>query len=188
MFKIRSLTGRVVSTSMALAGSLIVLSAQTATQTQIITSGTRVVTRVGSRGFDGGLQTEMAGRPRTARTTPPQTTAQATNPRYIPGEVIVKFSGPSGPTSAQRAAARALGARNIERMPFGEAVVLELEPGMDVEAVAVEMSRRSDVEYAQPNYLRQASSPTTHCSTCSGICRSWGWSAPGILARQRANR
>lgn len=156
MFHIRSLTGRVVSAALALAASLIVLSAQSAGQTQTVLSGTRVVTGAGPGGFDGGLQAGTAGRARTTRTIVPQLNPQATSARYVPGEVIVKFTGPTAPTSVQRDAARALGARTVETMLFGDAVVLGLEPGMDVEAVALEMSTRSDVEYAQPNYLRQA--------------------------------
>ena len=156
MFHIRSLTGRVVSATLALAASLMVLSARSAGQTQTVTSGTRMVTGAGSGGFDGGLQVEPAGSLRTTRTIAPQANPQSPSARYVPGEGIVKFSGPSAPTSVQRDAARAVGARHVEAMPFGDAVILELEAGSDVEAVALEMRMRSDVEYAQPNYLRQA--------------------------------
>ena len=156
MFHIRSLTGRVVSAALALAASLIVLSVQSVGHAQIVAPGTRVVTGAGPGGFDGGLQVETAGSPRTTRTITPQANPQATNARYIPGEVIVKFLGSSPPTSVQRDAVRALGARTVVTMPFGDAVVLKLEAGRDVEAVASQMRTRSDVEYAQPNYLRQA--------------------------------
>ena len=156
MFQIRSLIGRVVSAALALTASLIVLSAQSAGPTQTAPSGTRVVTSTGVRGFDGGLQAEAAGSAPTTRSIVRQANPQAANARFVPGEVIVKFSGRSAPTSVQRDAARALGARTIETMPFGDAVVLELESGMDVEAVAIELRARPDVEYAQPNYLRQA--------------------------------
>ena len=145
-----------MTAALALSASLIVLSAQSAGQTQIVASGTRVVTGAGPGGLDGGLQAETAGPARTTRTITPQLNPQATSARYVPGEVIVKYTGPTAPTSVQRDAARALGARIVETMLFGDAVVLGLEPGMDVEAVALEMSTRSDVEYAQPNYLRQA--------------------------------
>ena len=145
-----------MSATLALAASLMVLSARSAGQTQTVTSGTRMVTGAGSGGFDGGLQVEPAGSLRTTRTIAPQANPQSPSARYVPGEVIVKFSGPSAPTSVQRDAARAVGARHVEAMPFGDAVILELEAGSDVEAVALEMRMRSDVEYAQPNYLRQA--------------------------------
>ncbi len=141
---------------MALAASVLVLSVQFAGHTQIVATGTRIVTSVGPGGFDGGLQVETAGSLRTTRTLVSRANSQATNPRYIPGEVIVKFLGSSSPTSVQRDAVRALGARTVVPMPFGDAVVLTLEPALDVEAAASQIRTRSDVEYAQPNYLRQA--------------------------------
>ena len=58
--------------------------------------------------------------------------------------------------AAQRAAMRAMGGRSIEYPTFGNFAVLELEDGVDAEAVATELNARSDVEYAQPDYLRPA--------------------------------
>lgn len=156
MLRIRSLTGRVVSAATALTASLVVFSAPTAGQTDTVTSGTRVVTGAGRPAVDGGLHVEMAGSPQTTRTVTPQASPRVTNPRYVPGEVIVKFSGSSALTSAQRTAARALGTRDVKAIAFDDAVVLELDPEVDVEAVTLAMRARSDVEYAQPNYLRQA--------------------------------
>ena len=60
-----------MSAALALAASLIVLSAQSAGQTQTVLSGTRVVTGAGPGGFDGGLQAGTAGRARTTRTIAP---------------------------------------------------------------------------------------------------------------------
>ena len=156
MFSIRSSSGRAVSATAALAAGIVVLSAQAAGQTETMTSGMRVVAGAGRGAFDGGLQVETAGSPRTTRTITPQVNPRATNARYVPGEVIVKFSGTSAPTSAQRDAMRALGTRNVEPIPFGDAVTLTLEPEINVETVAGAMRERTDVEYAQPNYLRQA--------------------------------
>ncbi len=55
----------------------------------------------------------------------------AANPRYVSGEVIVKFAG---------------------RADFD---LLEIDPGADPEAAARALAARPDVEYAQPAYLRQ---------------------------------
>ena len=55
----------------------------------------------------------------------------AANPRYVSGEVIVKFAGSA------------------------DFDLLEIDPGADPEAVARALAARPDVEYAQPAYLRQ---------------------------------
>ena len=150
MFRIGSSTGRLVSAAIALAASVVVLTAQTAGD------GTRAVVGDGPSAVDGGLQIESVGSPRLTRTITPQANPQAVQARYAPGEVIVKFLGSAAPTSAQRAAARGLGTRDVTAMPFSDAVMLTLDPGMDVESVAQALNARPDVEYAQPNYLRQA--------------------------------
>ena len=55
----------------------------------------------------------------------------AANPRYVSGEVIVKFAGSA------------------------DFDLLEIDPGADPEAAARALAARPDVEYAQPAYLRQ---------------------------------
>ena len=48
-----------------------------------------------------------------------------------------------------------LGATAFETFRSGDITVVKLEAGADPEAVAAQLSARADVEYAQPNYLRQ---------------------------------
>ena len=173
-----------MSAATALAASLVVFSAPTAGQTATVTFGTRVVTGAGRPAVDGGLHVEMAGSLQTTRTITPQGSPRVANARYVPGEVIVKFSGSSAPTSAQRTAARALGTRDVEAIAFDDAVVLKLEPEMDVEAVALATSStRSPTIFA-----KRSSCLTTPCSIFSGICHSSAWSAPGTSARRPVNR
>ena len=51
---------------------------------------------------------------------------------------------------------QALGAREVEYSRSGDISVVTLESGADPEAVAMQLSARPDVEFAQANYLRQA--------------------------------
>ena len=71
MFRIGSSTGRLVSAAMALAASVVVLTAQTAGD------GTRAVVGDGPSAVDGGLQIESVGSPRLTRTITPQANPQA---------------------------------------------------------------------------------------------------------------
>ena len=82
-------------------------------------------------------------------------TDQGGDLQYVPGEVIVKFASTTPLTAEQRDAVLRSGARVIEAQPFADFSLLKLQDGRSAEVVASEMSARPDVEYAQPNYLRQ---------------------------------
>ena len=73
--------------------------------------------------------------------------------RSVPGEVLVKFSEPAVVDEPQL---RALGAQEVEHARSGDVSVVTLDAGVDPESVAAELRARADVEFAQPNYLRQA--------------------------------
>ena len=115
--------------------------------------GARVVRAAAVAAIDGGYEpaAEDAG-PGPALTLEPG--APSARPRYVPGEVIVKFLPSTAPESAARHL-RALGVRALTRPRLAGADVLELEPGADPEAVARALAARPDVEYAQASYLRQ---------------------------------
>ena len=77
-------------------------------------------------------------------------------PAYVPDEVIVKFSGGGVVSAAQRRAATTLGVRAVEYPPFTDFALLKLDADVDPAAVAAELGRRPDVDYAQPSYLRRS--------------------------------
>lgn len=75
---------------------------------------------------------------------------------YVPGEVIVKFKEGLPEGGEQRVLASALVFRRAPKTKWiGDAVVLYLEPGMDTISVATTLAEDPDVEYAEPNYIRQ---------------------------------
>jgi serine protease len=78
-------------------------------------------------------------------------------PTEVAGQVVVKFRGIS--TSNQRLfAMTGIGARELPSRTAGGISVLAIDPQLDPEAAAASLERDPSVEYAQPNYLRYASS------------------------------
>ena len=76
--------------------------------------------------------------------------------RYLPGRVIVKFRGAM--TAAGRLRAVREASRSgvvVARQPQVNFDEVRMDPGEDAEVVARLLSRRSDVEYAQPAYRVQ---------------------------------
>ena len=117
--------------------------------------GARVVRAAAVTAIDGGYEPAAADAgpgpgpvPTLAPGDPPA------RPRYVPGEVIVKFRPAAGLESAARRL-RALGVRALAPPRLAGVDVLALEPGADPEAVARALAARPDVEYAQASYLRQ---------------------------------
>ena len=80
----------------------------------------------------------------------------STGHSYVPAEVIVKFSGGTVVNAAQEQVVTLLGIKDIEYPPFVDFAVLKLELGADPEEIALRLGNRSDVDYAQPSYLRPA--------------------------------
>ena len=79
--------------------------------------------------------------------------------RYVPGRVLVRFR-----TGADEAAlARAQGAE-LEKTVALRVRILRVAPGREV-AVARALSRRPDVEFAEPDWLRTVDDPT--CPGCT---------------------
>ena len=147
---------RPILSGLAIATAVVVLSTQHSSgQEPAIGVRTVMVDQTPSP-VQTGLQLTGPTPVRVTRAITRQTTGQPPDAAYVPGSVIVKFSGAVVVGAAQRAAMRAMGGRSIEYPTFGNFAVLELEDGVDAEAVAAELNARSDVEYAQPDYLRPA--------------------------------
>ena len=140
--------------AIALAAAIGVVSAQPPAGRRAAASS-RVVVESGRAGFDSGLQVAAGGPAGAAQTGSPSPDPRSRDARYVPGELIVKFVDTPTVTPDQRDAVLRAGARTIETQPYSDFVVLKLEDGGDPEVVAKEMNARPDVEYAQPNYLRQ---------------------------------
>ncbi len=115
--------------------------------------GSRVVRAAAVRAVDAGHDpaVEGSGPGPTLTLEPGEPPAR---PRYVPGEVVVKFRADAAPESAAPHL-QALGVRSLTRPRLAGADVLDLEPGADPEAVARALAARPDVEYAQASYLRQ---------------------------------
>jgi serine protease len=110
--------------------------------------GTRLVTGAGPPAIDGGLRDEAL-----AIGTPAAGVVVAdTGLSYIPGRVIVKFRAGAG-SPAFSSLTRQFGGRVVQDLPYANFQILEIPADADPEAVARELSERSDVEYAQADYL-----------------------------------
>lgn len=104
----------------------------------------RVATRAEVAPIHSGLRVRRSSR-RAVKTASPSSAAP-----LVPGEVIVKFApGAPGPVVTE------LGGELV-RAAYGDFSVMALETDADPRIVSRELTARSDVEYAQPNYLRQA--------------------------------
>ena len=147
---------RPILSGLAIAIAVVVLSTQHSSGQEPAIGARTVVVGQTPSPVQTGLQLTGPTPVRVTRTITRQTSGQPPDAAYVPGSVIVKFSGAVVVGAAQRAAMRAMGGRSIEYPTFGNFAVLELEDGVDAEAVAAELNARSDVEYAQPDYLRPA--------------------------------
>ena len=117
-------------------------------------TGPRTVVGPGTPAVDNGYRPDA--RLGTAARGPWVTSGGSpTSSRYVPDEVIVKFSGGREFTAEQHRAATALGSSSVEYPPFTDFAILNLEPGADPAEVAAQLGSRPDVDYAQPSYLRQ---------------------------------
>ena len=139
-------------------GAVIAVTTQTSLG-QEPSSGSRVVRPRQDPGVDAGLSLATLRALRQAQSPESAASPEAVRPvraaRYVPGEVLVRFSEPAVADSSRLQAMSSLGATAFETFRSGDITVVKLEAGADPEAVAAQLSARADVEYAQPNYLRQ---------------------------------
>jgi PKD repeat protein len=87
------------------------------------------------------------------------TTAVKSPGRYVPGRVLVRFRAGAN----EQAVASAQGAA-VEGTVTDRVRMLRVEPGREI-AAARALSRRSDVEFAEPDWLRTLDDPT--CPGCA---------------------
>ncbi|MGH2978849.1 MAG: S8 family serine peptidase [Solirubrobacterales bacterium] len=100
----------------------------------------------------------------------PGAPSSAPAPRYVPGELIVRFR--PGAAAAERNALNATqGARELRRMLVPRAFLLRLPNGRDVPAAARAYERNPNVDFAQPNYIDEPVSTTPNDSSFSLL---WG--------------
>ena len=114
----------------ALGAALLLGSGRAGFGQAVVGPGARAVTPAAVTAVDAGFDPIVPDAAREMSIARSGISAAA-NPRYVSGEVIVKFAGGA------------------------DFDVLELDPGADPEAVAQALAARPDVEYAQPAYLRQ---------------------------------
>ena len=139
----------------ALAGVLLLGSVQTGLGQSAIRPGVRVPVAAALAAVDAGFEPLLlsaAGEISIARSG----RTSAASPRYVSGEVIVKFAPGAAPRRAARQL-RELGVQAVAPRPrHADFDLLELDAGADAVAVARALAVRPDVVYAQPSYLRQA--------------------------------
>ena len=76
--------------------------------------------------------------------------------RFVPGEVLVKFRDGVGATAQSRALSALRGGTNgRESVWVGDALLARTPFEPDAEAAAGALARQPEVEWAQPNYLRE---------------------------------
>jgi subtilisin family serine protease len=73
-------------------------------------------------------------------------------PRYVPGEVLVKFK-PTLRNQAIEAAMAAYSTKKIKRIPRLDIYQLQISRHFTVEEVVYAMRQNPDIEYAEPNYI-----------------------------------
>ena len=113
----------------------------------------------------------------TAAPLPVQTAAQPgapssapAQPRYVPGELVVRFR-PGAAAAERRSLNAAQGASEKRRLLVPRAFLLRLAKGRDVPAAARAYERNPNVEFAHPNYIAEPVSTTPNDSSFSLL---WG--------------
>ena len=101
------------------------------------------------------LLAALAGTPATAVATEPLASSSAPSAHdFVPGEVIVRYR--AGTDAAERADVRGDADADLERkLPAPASELLALDGGDSPRAAARELERRSEVLYAEPNYVRR---------------------------------
>ena len=145
---------RMLLTSAAVVG-LVAISTRHGLGQELDRRATRVVTSSSVPAIDGGLRRDAAFVRRAAQATASADGQFDTFPRFVPGRVIVKFTGTTRGATSRAAAARAVGAVDVEYPALGDFALLTLDAGADPMVASGALSERSDVEWAQPDYIRR---------------------------------
>src|SRR5581483_3590365 len=76
-------------------------------------------------------------------------------PAYVPGQVLVRYR--DGTSAGERAADRAdQDATLVQKLPLKNTELLKLDVGHSVKKTVDELDDRSEIVYAQPNFIRHA--------------------------------
>ena len=140
------MTGAVVT-------ALVVISTSHGRGQQPEPRASRVITPSSVPAVDAGLR-PGADVQRLAA-TPPAGGQYNTHPRFVPDQVIVKFTSATQGLASRAQVALAVGAVDVDYPDFGDFAVFSLPAGTDPMAVSDILNARPDVEYAQPDYVRQ---------------------------------
>jgi subtilisin family serine protease len=89
---------------------------------------------------------------KTASPLPSTLASTRADREFVPGELIVRFK-PSLRESARASVLRQEGATLEERLQMPGAVVVQVPPGESVASAADAFERRSEVRYAEPNWI-----------------------------------
>jgi thermitase len=105
----------------------------------------------------------------------PPTTLRTSGPAAVPGEIVVGFR--SGVQSSQRAAARSDAQVQIRRnLLMPRAQLVKVEQGQTVRRAIAALEKRSDVRYAEPNWIYQANATTPNDPLLGSL---WGLNNTG---------
>jgi thermitase len=74
------------------------------------------------------------------------------DPSYVPGQVVVRYT-PDASASDRAQALDVVNARSSDRLPIPRAHLIELGPGESVPDAVAKLDARSDVAYAEPNFI-----------------------------------
>jgi serine protease len=111
----------------------------------------QLVHDVGLPAVDRGvLDSAQPVEPRSAMRASGRGGSDLTSP-YVPGRVLVRFKA-DAPFAVRSAALGDIHAASAARVSYADFDVVQLDPAADPEAMARELSARSDVEFAQASY------------------------------------
>ena len=103
-------------------------------------------------------------------TAAPLPAGPAAPPRYVPGELVVRFT-PGTAADQRRSLNAGQGATEKQRLLVPRAYLLRLSKGREVPAAARAYERNPNVEFAHPNYIAEPVSTTPNDPSFSSL---WG--------------
>ncbi len=105
-----------------------------------------------------GRQRETRFRPREIRSLNGGRPFHIQGPRYVPGQVLVKFK-PTLQNQLIDAAVAAYSSKKIKKIPRLEVYQLRIPKNITVEEMVYALNQNPDVEYAEPNFIARIALP-----------------------------